>query len=364
MKKINHKILLVGMYPPPYGGITVHIERLKRILDKSRNYKCYVLDLSGVESNEKNKNRNIILVKGNKIVRLIKALVRIKRFKGDIIHFHVSAFGNFKYVGILLVHSNNQAKKILTIHSGSFIQNYKKGSWIQKKMVIWSLKSFDYIISVNKLQANFIRENLKIKSRIVVIPAFLPPVYPENIILKDEISSFKKKFQKVIVTSGFMLRYYGFHIIIEAFNEIANSHLFRAGLIIVYYTKEDLSYKNEILNMVKGKANIKMYSSLDPASFATILRECSIFVRATDRDGDAVALREAAFFNKQVIASDCVERPKGVLLFKTMDKNDLKEKMKIALSDPNYGKAESSEKYGEKLIQLYNIIVSEKKKGA
>ena len=127
-EKNNYQILIIGPYPPPYGGISVYIERLKVILDSKGNFASSILDLSGRDVEKKKTCKDIIPIKGNKIFRLVKSLIKVKKFKGDIIHYHTASFGNFRYAGILLSYSNIKAKKILTIHGGSFVNRSLRGN--------------------------------------------------------------------------------------------------------------------------------------------------------------------------------------------------------------------------------------------
>ncbi|MCL0062937.1 glycosyltransferase [Peptococcaceae bacterium] len=360
-EKNNYQILIVGTYPPPYGGISVHIERLRNILVNSGIYECHILDVSSVDAEKKKVYKNITVVNGNKITKLIKSLVEIKNFKGDIIHYHVSALGNFKYAGIMFNYINKKVKKMLTVHSGSFIKDYINSNWVDKKLIVWNLKMFDCIITVNNTQADFIKNKLSVKKQIVTIPAFLPPEYSDckddNPIIKEEIQELKRKFKKIIVSSGYMREYYGFHIIIEAIKELSKECSEDIALIIVTYAEPNLKYSNEILNSIKGLGNVKLYNDLKPVDFALILKQSDIFIRATDRDGDAVSIREAMYFNKQILASDCVDRPEGVVLFKTMDKSDLKAKIKKVLCNTNFGKAVNEIESDKRLLDLYRSIL-------
>jgi glycosyltransferase involved in cell wall biosynthesis len=56
-----------------------------------------------------------------------------------------------------------------------------------------------------------------------------------------------------------------------------------------------------------------------------------VFVRPTFTDGDSISVREALSLGIPVIASDCVERPDGVVLFKTGNAGDLSGKLQCAL---------------------------------
>lgn len=160
-----------------------------------------------------------------------------------------------------------------------------------------------------------------------------------------------------------MFEFYGFHMVVEAINELPDKFLEDTALIIVTYTQikaytqKDLKYSNNILNHIKKLKNVKLYNNLKPSEFALILKESDIFIRATDKDGDAVSVREAIYFNKQILASDCVDRPNGVLLFKTMDKDDFKEKLMTILLDSTIGKAVNKIKTDEQIIGLYEKII-------
>jgi hypothetical protein len=46
-----------------------------------------------------------------------------------------------------------------------------------------------------------------------------------------------------------------------------------------------------------------------------------------------LTIREGLFLGKTVVASDVVSRPEGTVLFKTRDKQDLFEKMTLAIQD-------------------------------
>ncbi len=71
----------------------------------------------------------------------------------------------------------------------------------------------------------------------------------------------------------------------------------------------------------------RVFHNLSPEAFSTVLRGADLFVRPTDRDGDAVSAREARWFSIPVIASDAVPRPDGTIVFRTGDARDFSAKM-------------------------------------
>ena len=95
----------------------------------------------------------------------------------------------------------------------------------------------------------------------------------------------------------------------------------RPGLLLCAYDTYDEQYMTELAARTSVRCHI--VRDLTPSEFAWILQRAEGYVRATDRDGDAVAIREAAHFGIPVVASDCVERPRATILFKTGDSQSL-----------------------------------------
>lgn len=82
-----------------------------------------------------------------------------------------------------------------------------------------------------------------------------------------------------------MFEFYGFHMVVEAINELPDKFLEDTALIIVTYTQikaytqKDLKYSNNILNHIKKLKNVKLYNNLKPSEFALILKESDILKR-------------------------------------------------------------------------------------
>ena len=74
------KIILIGAYPPPVGGVSIHIQRLIYLL--SNNAEFDVIDESAIRKEEWPFNiRSLNLIKYLRIVK-----------KADIIHIHSGLF--------------------------------------------------------------------------------------------------------------------------------------------------------------------------------------------------------------------------------------------------------------------------------
>jgi glycogen(starch) synthase len=316
------RIILVGGYPPPYGGVTVHIKRLKELLEEKK-YNVYVLDLIG-DNKKINFPKNVkSFNKGSRILLLLKTLIYILFKKSDVVHFHTSAFKNFLFSGFFFIASSLFKKRIITIHSGSFVNEVKNYNFFKKQIFKFLITKFHKIVVVNTLQKQFLLDKFVCyENKVIVIPAFIPQRKNDDLISKDfrdKIDNIKLGYTNIIVTSGFMQRYYGHHIIIDALKNLETD----IALVHCFYSSYDQDYQRELEKIKEIDKKVHFFYDLTPEEFSYLINKSDIYVRATDRDGDAVAIREALFYGKAVIASDCVPRPDGVILFETNNSEDL-----------------------------------------
>lgn len=328
------KICLMGAYPPPIGGNSVHIQRLKKLIDTHFQCDCKVLDM--YSSNGEGQVKDVVRIGPPGISSILKALLFLMRYKPDIIHVHVSAMGKFLYVGLfLLFFVPKKTNKIITIHSGSFVRKCQLYSKLKMFFTKYLLKKFTNIITVNEEQKQFLIDQ-DIKAEIItVMPAYIPsePVYSEE--LDDLLTELNKSFDRVIVTSGYGVPLYGYDKIIPLINDQADFDQTIALIICTYNTYDD-EYMDKVYSQIKDNRSVVVLRNLSPEKFAYILQSSDIYIRATDRDGDAVAIREARYFNLPVLASDVVKRPEYCHLFDLNSEISLKESLQEVLSNKTY----------------------------
>ena len=297
-------VLLIGAYPPPIGGNSVHIKRLRDILAEREGIHVSVLDIY-------NENRNVPKDYGVRRIgppgffSLLKAIGIIYRSKADIVHFHVSAMGKFVYIGyLLLLFTPDSSVKVITIHSGSFVKKYNRSSRLAKYSVIGLLKKFSKIVAVGIEQRDLLVNQGINKNNIIVLPAYLPPVTKADDSLDQLIAVAKNKGRKMLVSSGYGIKLYGFHKVVQVIEDLGRP----VSLVLCIYNQYDDDYMSYLSEKAAENNNIHILKDLSPESFAYILKHSDGYIRATDRDGDAVAIREAYNFKKPVLASSVVKK--------------------------------------------------------
>ena len=323
-KKKN--ILIAGPILPPAGGISIHIYRLEQLLKDE-----FIFSFIDESSNVK---KNVFNIRSLNLFSYIKLVSQT-----DLFFIH-SGNKYFKKLHIL-TGKLFRKKIIITLH----------GYGNERTPFIRKLDSFffnlsDKIILVN----NQIAPKLNLKpGKFEVKYAFLPPAMdkesPLPAYISDKIEIAKKENKTIICGNASRLNtfnnqdLYGLDMCLEVsktLNENNQVHLF----VFIVTSLDEGRDKFEAAEKYIGDNNMQDYFLLlnQEISFVNLVAESDIVLRPTNTDGDALTIREGLFLGKTVLASDVVSRPEGTVLFKTRDKQDLFEKLILAIHNVRINK--------------------------
>lgn len=359
----NNKLIvsLFGAYPPPYGGVTIHIQRLQTLLLKN-GFQCIVYDFSTFLKND----GNVINVK--KITNWLSIL----RPKGRIVHLHLSDLNDLNNILILSLLYNLIGKKIIiTYHSlKDEIDDLNRFN----RFIFKALDRFiSHYIAVSPLIKNkllFFNINEK---KISIIPAFLPPVIKQEEIniIPEEIWNFIEMHEPIISANAFRITFYkdqdlyGIDMCIDLCTNLKSLYP-HIGLVFCLPDIGDINYFNKMKEKIaENGINDNFLFVIQPYQFYPILMKSNILIRPTNTDGDAISIREALFFKIPAVASDIVPRPNGTILFKNRDINDFTSKVNKFLEQndtPNLKvlTKEKSDDNFEKIMNLYKQLMDRK----
>jgi glycogen synthase len=328
MTQCANRVLLVGAFPPPPGGNSVHVERLAVLLSSA--FEVEVLD-PYVRTSLKGDPPNVYRCRPRHPLDFSRALRHLSDPGVAIVHVHVSAMNAFALTGHALVKAiNRRARKILTIHSGSFERSYVRANRLRRGLMRSLIGSFDRVVVVNEEQRRLLA-GIGIPSRaIALIPAFLPPVAGEP---PRELVDLRARCRKLVVTSGYGVAHYGFTTLLDALDRSSAA----LGAAFFLYNTFDEDYVEGILRRAASSSRVVL-RNCSAAEFAGALKLADVYVRATDRDGDAVAIREAAALGARIVASDAVRRPPGCELFTTGDAESLTAALERIWTDERAGR--------------------------
>jgi glycosyltransferase involved in cell wall biosynthesis len=329
MNKKKSRIALIGVYPPPYGGISVHIQRLNEQLEK-KGFGCIIYD-SGKKKDILQKN-----VKATKNTKgwMLKYFLNAKE---DIVHYH-----GYEPKSLLLFSLFSIVRKkrvIFTFHS--FRYNIKDINLLHKFIFWIANRAKIYLIVVGpQIKEKIISLGIK-SENIEVIPSFIPPTVREEDIaeIPQEVWAFMNSHNPVIAANAYKISYYNnqdLYGIDMCIDLCANLKQYYPGIGLVFSLPDigDYEYFEKMKQRIadKGIENNFLFIT-EPYQFYPILMKSDVFVRPTNTDGDAVSLREALYFKVPAVASDAVPRPEGTILFKSRDTNDFTIKVKDVLDN-------------------------------
>ena len=346
-------IVQVGPYPEPIGGVSIYIKRMKLYMD-SLNIANEVWDLS-------NRNKNIKNVTNIRFRYVpFKYLFR-KNIK--LIHYNITGISYKIYIGLFNKLFFKKGKKVLTIHGDSkdlFIHKwiFVSNQFIMKK----SLNSFDTIICTKSGDKKYLLTK-GINKPIYELPAFVFPLDDENSIIPKYILDFINSKSFIISANASLIQFYnnqdlyGIDMCIELIEKL-NKDRENVGMVFCIPCINNTQYFNMLKKRIIDK---KLKSDFlfvnEKMELYPIIKRSQLFIRPTNTDGDAVSIREALHFKIPTVASDICVRPKGTLLFKTRDIDDLYNKTAYVINNYKLAKEKlkeiNSEDNAGKLLEIY-----------
>ncbi len=350
-----NRILIFGVIPPPYGGISIHVKRFVEYINRTHiNFIFYKSNI-----NEVNKYAQISFK---------KFLLKNVNFQKCIIHLH--GFQSATNCCLLLMLSWFFNKKvIITIHNDRFNSDFSKLNVIQKIVVIIFYNNICQLIAVNsKTDFLFINEN-----KITVIPAFIPPTPDETDInqLPRIFHQIRNKHKFLITANAFRISFYnnqdlyGIDLSIELIKRLIQNACKDAGFIYVIPDIGEHEYFEKMKKLIYDyqlKDHFHFYTQ--PVAYPAVINMCDLFIRPTNTDGYGVSIAEAISLKKPAIASDVCKRPEGTVLFKSRNIDNLYEKAMDVIN--NYEKHKTLiediefEDNAERILEVYNKVLNEK----
>jgi glycosyltransferase involved in cell wall biosynthesis len=302
------KVNIIGPYPPPYGGISVHIKRMKKYLNS--------------------KGVDVKVLKDNK-----KVFLKIPFLKGNIIHFHSINKKKRILLGLFTIFHK---KVVLTIHGESLHDQLEQSSWITKKLLLFSMKKISSIICVNsKIFSELAALGIG-ADKLTFLPAYINPIEDEYDFasIPTQVWDFINNSKFLISANGWIRFYknkdlYGIDMLIELMRRLKAESYDVSLFIAVLGT--DMQDHNERLYYEELKCKIINYNlqkdvfifEAKSTEFYPILKNSKLFIRPTNTDGFAVSLAEALYYKVPSIASNLPNRPEGTIIFKSRDMQDL-----------------------------------------
>ena len=343
------KVAVVGVYPPPYGGISVHIERLAATLEKE-NIPYVVYDES---KQQENKSGQIVPIDN------VESWCRSYLFQKneDVIHNHFLRW----QVRFLLSLLRLKGKKVIhTLHS----MRGESYSPVHKVMIYLTGKLSNHFIVVNdEIKEKLIQLGIA-ERKISVIPAFIPPVEDSMVEIPAYIEDFFAAHKQVIVANGGVgnlykgKELYGLDLCVDMFIKLANEKPDAACIYCITHV-DDEKVEQEMKEKLEAHGVADRFLFVyEKMPMYPLMKKAALFVRPTRSDGDAISIREALHYKIPVVTSDVANRPDGVALFENDSVESFTEVCLTQLSMDGSREETANLEQDQYVTQVINILKS------
>jgi glycosyltransferase involved in cell wall biosynthesis len=351
------KVALIGPYPPPYGGISVAIQRLQGILQE-RGIDCHVYDTSPA-------------FKQAPGVRQASAIRRwLLQYwltaHDNIIHYQGSSWKLRVWLGLLPWRG---AKTIVSVQGSSLVDSWSQGGRLRRALIRAALRRTSFVILSNPEYSPLVRSIGIADERMAVIPAFIPPLVRKEDAaqIPAEVWRFCGSHSPLLLATGAVAFYrgddlYGVDLMIQLIQALKPSYP-QIGLVMPLRPISGPAEQEHWESLLKQAAehgldeNICWIPGGVPV-LQPLMSACDLFLRPTSTDGDSVSVREALHFRVPVVASDAAPRPEGTVLFRNRDIDDLIAQAGRILAGDRPPGPSAATSPADQILEIYHRLVA------
>jgi glycosyltransferase involved in cell wall biosynthesis len=327
---MRRRVILFGPLPPPNGGVSVFVSNLFAHL---KDFDVRLWATFGTPTNDERVTRF-----NHRRLGVVGALARQGRNARivDFTHFHL------EYPHPILLPIWLSAKSLLQfewfkyILDGSLPERYPKFTPRQRKLFHQAVNSVDEFIVVSPELHDWLKDDLKIKQKVSVIPCLLN-IPEESLVqkLSQETATGLKPFfdhKRRVCSIGTFIPSYGFAHVATAIERLRNETRQDIGLVLLdgaFATDE--KYRDEVLS---GRDWITVLTGLPNTEVYQVLRNCNVFVRAFSSESYGISRVEAIWCGIPVIATD-VGETRGMIRYNFGDVEALRDLIRESLDHPD-----------------------------
>ncbi|MFZ5469173.1 MAG: glycosyltransferase family 4 protein [Myxococcota bacterium] len=314
------KVVLVGDYPPPPGGVAVHVRQLFDYLrEKGADVKVLDVGKGGHEGD------------GVYSARTPKTLVaQLSRLasSGHLVHLHTSGNNSMAWMLAAVVSvCPAPVGRVLTLHSGLF-PGFVERSLGRRLLVRLAAEAYGRVVAVSPPIAEALVKLGVPAERVRMHPAFLasqvrPGKPPAGF---DEV---RRRRSPLLAMAHHPSPVYGRALMFRALRR--SLQMFPDLGLAVFGPGTRHRAFQEAARAERVEGVLEDFGELPHDQALALLRGCDLFVRPTLVDGDAVSVREALALGVPCVASNVVARPAGVTTFRAGDEAALVEALGTAL---------------------------------
>jgi len=346
------RVLLLGPYPPPHGGVQTNLVAIHRLLLR-RQIPSAVINLTRYRQAD---TEHVFYPRSAlQVLRLLLTL------RYDIIHMHIGGNLATRLLALGLFCCLLPGRKtVLTFHSGGYPSSPAGRTKHPRTFCGFVLRRFDRLIGVNQEIIDFFHRVgvSPQRTRLIAPHSFPAETEQRDGSLPAHVSSFFQSHSPVLIAVSGLEPQYDLSLQIEVLG-LVREKAPTAGLVII----GSGHLEEELRNQIKAKLyadHILLCGDLPHAATLQAIARSDLMLRTTFYDGDAISVREALHLGTPVIATDNGMRPANVHLIPQGNLSALRlaiEKVLASPSSVHCSQAAPDERNVEAVLDLYRELV-------
>ena len=325
-RAVSQKIRILGPLPPPHGGVSVFVNTLRKsIKDTGVKIWSYPYKDRHDADVEYFKHRRL------EILRLLLtdgygALVL------DCSHFHLEYPNPILAPIWLTLKPLLNLRWIKMILDGSLPMRYRKFNSLKRTLFWLGIRSVSEFVVVQSELERWLREEIKVKQKITLIPCLLPPdpdALDRNLSteLKKLLATYLNR-QKRVCCIGAFIPEYGFKHAAQTIETLRAETGVDIGLVLLDGTfVRDARYRDEVL---QRRDWITIIENVRNDDVFPILKNSDAFLRAFGQESYGISRVEAIWSGVPVVATN-VGETRGMLTYEFGDIQSLTGQLRRAL---------------------------------
>jgi glycosyltransferase involved in cell wall biosynthesis len=300
------RILLLGPYPPPHGGVQTNLVAIHRLLHR-RQIPSTVINLTRYRKPDTD---HVLYPKSS--LQVVRLLLKLHY---DIAHLHIGGNLATRLLGLgLLCGLRPRCKTVLTFHSGGYPSSAAGKAAHPRTFTGFVLRRFDRLIGVNQEIIDFYHRVGVSPGRTRLIPPHSFPIEEEqrNGPLPARLDNFLRCHSPNLIAVSGLEPQYDLALQIEVLGSVREESP-KAGLVVIGSGPLEPVLRKQI-NAKSYADDILLCGDLPHATTLQAIARSDLMLRTTFYDGDAISVREALHLGTPVIATDNGMRPGGIRL--------------------------------------------------
>lgn len=326
------RVLIVGPWPPPYGGVANFIKSIIK-QDVFKDISFYVHRVGRRES-EMNLPKQFF----KEIFDLFYFVLKSKFRNANIVHIHTSSYWSFYRSSLyfLIVYFLSNSKIIIHIHSGKFDNFYENSFFIFKKLISHVLLNSNAIIVTSTIWVPMVNKIMKNDRLVYVVNngfddhLFIP--IPVEVARKTIQMS---KYKKIILNIGNLEEVKGQKYIVDVMKTIRK----KRSDVSIYIVGDGPLRKELEDNIKRNKLQNYIYllGKMSHDEIPVWINACDIFILPSLSEGNPTVMFEALGCGRPFVGTNVGGVPEIIssddygFLVDPANPNDLAEKILIAL---------------------------------